>query len=351
MKAVAGAALVTLLLLLPERVFALATEIFGNSPVVKQPEWAEGILDVVNLESRVYSVWINGNEKFFYSGNRQALNQALRRFASVKDDVCQLILLPGPGTTQSLHGKKIDFDWQLHVPSGIYKAVAKKSHAVMTVFINAAKPRGQLDQKRVEKWLGELDSDVFQTRETARKELQKLGKDAKPFLREALKTRPSPEAERRIESLLEELRVIDVSDLDIPRGITVLSVDDLLALNLKGLKDPDRTVCGTAIQELSVLAPYSDKVVPAIAQMLKKGHDQYVRLVAAACLAQVGAKAKPTTSVLKEGIEDPDATIRNAFQSALDRIEKSTVAPGDDDEVKRRLSILKELNERAAAKP
>src|SRR5437879_3558321 len=141
MRLVAGMAVVASVLILPTTALALGEEKFGNAPVGKQPDWAEGVVDVVNLKSRVYSQWVNGNENFFYRGNAQAVNEALRQFALVKDDVCQVILLPGVGKTQSFDRKPIDFDWQLHVPSGIYRAVSKKTHAVLTVYVNVAKPQ------------------------------------------------------------------------------------------------------------------------------------------------------------------------------------------------------------------
>src|SRR5947209_17359605 len=92
MKIPAGTTLVTLFLALPATAFALGEERFGNAPAVKQPDWASGVLDVVNLDSRVYSQWVNGNENFFYRGNARALNEALRKYAAVKDDVRRLIL-------------------------------------------------------------------------------------------------------------------------------------------------------------------------------------------------------------------------------------------------------------------
>src|SRR5262249_1143435 len=51
-----------------------------------------------------------------------------------------------------------------------------------------------------------LDSDRFETREGARKDLEELGELAAPALREALKENPELEARRRIEGLLEKLR-------------------------------------------------------------------------------------------------------------------------------------------------
>src|SRR5262249_6012484 len=151
-----------LFLALPATALALATETFGNAPAANQPDWAKGIVDVVNLKSRVYSKWINGNESFYYRGNAQALNEALQKFAAVKDEVRQLILMPGSGKTQAFGGKTIEFDWRFHVPSGIYKAVSKRTHAVMTVYINARKPQ-PLERKQVEKWLRDLNSETFKT--------------------------------------------------------------------------------------------------------------------------------------------------------------------------------------------
>src|SRR5262249_19367635 len=158
-------------------------------------------------------------------------------FAAVKDEGRQLILLPGPGKTHSFERKPVAFDLQFHVPSGIYKAVSKRGHVVMTVYINARKPQETPARKSIEKWLVDLNNDSFETREKASRELEKLGNDAKPFLRAALKIQPAPEARRRIEGLLGKLREVDVTDLEIPEGTKILSVDDLLAIHLRALKD------------------------------------------------------------------------------------------------------------------
>jgi len=143
MRIVGRMAFVALVSVMPAKVGALGTETLGNAPVVKQPDWAEGVVDVVNLKSRVYSQWVNGNENFFYRGDSQAANEAIRHYALIKDDVRELILLPGSGRALTFDRKPVDFDWQLQVPSGIYRAVSKRRHAVMTVYINGAKPRGE----------------------------------------------------------------------------------------------------------------------------------------------------------------------------------------------------------------
>src|SRR5262245_46522536 len=124
MKVAITLVVVAVVLAFPAVALALATETFGNAPMVKQPGWADGVIDVINLNSRVYSYWVNGNENFFYQGDAAALNEALRKFAAIKGGPRRLVLLPGRGKTQTFSRKAIDFDWQFHVPSGIYMAVS-----------------------------------------------------------------------------------------------------------------------------------------------------------------------------------------------------------------------------------
>src|SRR5205823_13236935 len=54
-------------------------------------------------------------------------------------------------------------------------------------------------------WVTDLDSNRFAVREKAAAEIGRLGKLARPALEQALRERPSLEARRRIERLLEPL--------------------------------------------------------------------------------------------------------------------------------------------------
>jgi hypothetical protein len=344
MKFGAGTAVVILALALPATALALATETFGNAPMGRQPEWAVGVVDVVNLKTRVYSFWVNGNESFFYRGNAQGLNEALRTYAAVKDDVRRLILRPGPGKRESFQRKPIDFDWQLDVPSGIYRAMTKRKHAEMTVYISATRPR-PVERAPVEKWLRELSSDAFKTRESATQELQKLGSDAKPFLREALKAQPTLEARRRVETLLERLRGLDVTDLDIPKGLTVITVDESVDKGLKELKAADRDVRSMAVQDLGRLARYSEQVAPALVEVFQKDQDEHVRRTAAANLAHYCAREKAVIPVMKEGLNDRDAYVRDAFKTALERAAKAKEAPGEEEQIRRERAIVRDIAE------
>jgi dipeptidyl aminopeptidase/acylaminoacyl peptidase len=59
-----------------------------------------------------------------------------------------------------------------------------------------------VDAKRIERLIGELADDDFQTREQATKDLEAMGDRAAPALRKALASDPSPEARRRLGELL-----------------------------------------------------------------------------------------------------------------------------------------------------
>jgi hypothetical protein len=344
MKAIAIAAGAALLAL-PATALALAQVTVGNAPMVKQPGWAEGVIDVVNLESRVCAVWVNGNENFYYRGDARALNVALRKYAAVKADERRLVLLPGREQTQSLDSKTIAYNWRFHVPSGIYLAITKNKNVVLTAYIDAAKPRDPIDRKKAERWLRELDDDSFTVREEASRELERLGPAAKTLLRESLEASTSREARRRIEAALAKLKGIDCGDLDIPPGVTVVTASDLVAEHLVGLKDADQTRCGLAIAALGDLAPFSDKVVPALAAMLRKDKSASVRRVAAWSLGRAGVLARDVLPALKEGLGDPDENVRTAFRSAVDQIEQARGDPDGEKEARKRLAILNDIDE------
>ena len=53
--------------------------------------------------------------------------------------------------------------------------------------------------------------------------------------------------------------------------------------------------------------------------------------------------ARSALPALKAGLGGPDANVRTAFQSAINQIEKAKPEPGE--EVKKRIAILKDLDE------
>jgi WD40 repeat protein len=67
------------------------------------------------------------------------------------------------------------------------------------------KPVENVDEKRLARWIAELDAGEFAVREKATEELRKLDKLAEPALRQALASRPTLEMRRRLQGLLDDV--------------------------------------------------------------------------------------------------------------------------------------------------
>jgi hypothetical protein len=90
------------------------------------------------------------------------------------------------------------------------------------------------DAKRIERLIADLDDERFQVREQATKELEVLAERAAPALRKALAGKPSLEARRRLEALLDRL------DGDIPSAETVRQIRAVEALEFIGNREARR---------------------------------------------------------------------------------------------------------------
>jgi WD40 repeat protein len=77
-------------------------------------------------------------------------------------------------------------------------------------------------QRRLRRWVADLDGEDFSTRQRAAEELEKLAEVAAPVLRAALKDRPAPEARRQIERLLAALSAWTGERLRVSRAVAVL---------------------------------------------------------------------------------------------------------------------------------
>ena len=343
MRSLAALALLALLGI-PSVAMAVRFESFGNDPWAAVPGWPQGLLEVVNLRSRVYFLGGDGPNICYYRGNAKDLQEALDKFARIKEGKCPLILLPGPAQTHSFNRQTIVFNWQLHLGVGGDRTRSRKELPVLRVYVDVPGPRPlKVDAQTVQRWLAELDSDNFQTRDRARQQLARLGKDAKPLYRAALKGQISLEKRRRLESLLSALPAgYDVSDFEVPAGMTFLTADDLLAQYLK--QDPGTYPEG-GLDELVALAPYNDKVIPALTSFLERRQSEWLRHATAHALAQVGFRARAALPVLKEGRNDPDPSIRKSFQMAVDKLEQCREGPAELAHLQNKLVIAQDLRE------
>jgi WD40 repeat protein len=80
----------------------------------------------------------------------------------------------------------------------------------------------EVDAKRIDKLLADLDGDSFALREAACRELTQLSDRAEPILQRVLEGRPSPEMRRRLRAILAEPRRPPTDALRTLRAIAVL---------------------------------------------------------------------------------------------------------------------------------
>jgi len=84
-------------------------------------------------------------------------------------------------------------------------ALAAAPEQAVPFLAERVRPAVAPDAKRVAQLITDLDGERFEVREQASRELATLGGLAEPAVRQALAGRPSAEAKRRLEALLEKL--------------------------------------------------------------------------------------------------------------------------------------------------
>jgi len=115
-----AAALVAVSWAYPSRAWGLATEEIGNKALAEANYKAwKGIVPLVNDKARVYTIWVNGNESFYYKAGVKELNEALEKFAKVEVKNHVVVLRPGTGVRSTFDKVGIAYQWELHVVGGI----------------------------------------------------------------------------------------------------------------------------------------------------------------------------------------------------------------------------------------
>ena len=79
MRSLVALALFALQLGIPSVALALREESFGNEPQAAVPGWPQGLLEVVNLRSRVYFLGGDGPNICYFRGNAKDLQEALEK--------------------------------------------------------------------------------------------------------------------------------------------------------------------------------------------------------------------------------------------------------------------------------
>ncbi|QDT93267.1 HEAT repeat domain-containing protein [Gimesia algae] len=267
---------------IPSLVWSMGEETFGNQPLnaLNYKDWP-GIMPVINHESRVYHVWVNGNEYAYYHGEIDALNDVLQKFAATNQKQHEVVLRPGPASTKSFRQTKtIPFHWDLHLVGGIARTMAKKDQG------------------------------------------EKIWN-------------PYPMLSIYVDE------TIPLEKLKIPAGVTLLELADLEKRFSGGLASTDITVRGWDAGQLANLNPYSTSNRNAIAKLLDD-NEVWVRLNAAGALAVFGKKATPLLPDLRARLNTDDAALKKRLTETIKIIE---AAPDKSKYEKQHQETLKQISQ------
>ena len=159
-----------------------------------------------------------------------------RRLATVSADGTALVWdVTGLSPDGNLPARKLTPAETAQAWKDLADADAAKAHrAVWTLVADAERalpllrehlhPVPGIDADRLARFLADLDSNEFTVRETATRQLRKMGEQARPALRKAMQDKPSLELRQRAQGLLDDLESADLlgENLRDRRAVAVL---------------------------------------------------------------------------------------------------------------------------------
>ncbi len=262
-----------------EQAYGLGEEKIGNQPLNEanyKPAW----MPVINDEARVYFNWVNGNENFYFKGDVQQLNAALKKFAAFEEPGCEVVLLPGPDETGTFSGKNvISYTWRLQIFGGI------AAHMLTLDQGDQVFPKGPTITVRVD-------------------------------------------------------RDFDLAKLEIPQGVTAIGPVDLSKRIADGMnKSKAKEVRGWGCGQLAAVDPGSADNLAILAEKLKD-RDSWVVLNAIGAVSQFRKKAASQLPTLRDLAKSEDKNTKEAAQRAIETIEK---APEDAAAERERAAAIEKI--------
>jgi hypothetical protein len=173
-----------------------------------------------------------------------------------------------------------------------------------------------------------------------------LGPPVAGLLRAALTAKPSAEARDRLEKILAEVsREIRLDVLELPAGVPVTCLDDLLDGERKRLAHQDPAVRGNAVHALVDHGAPAAEVLPDIEKMLKTETDRNAVAGAAWGAYHLGAEARPLLPLLRAAMAKADKDVAVICRQTIDRVEAAKADPVPEAEARKRATIRTEIRE------
>ncbi|MFC1635609.1 hypothetical protein ACFL5Z_12270 [Planctomycetota bacterium] len=101
--------------------YGMANERIGpdtNFPTVAQQDWPRGIVGIPRHSSRVYSIWVNGNETFYFKSTVEEINEILGLFATARMRDHIVRIQAGEGKASTFSKEQIEYNISLQIVGG-----------------------------------------------------------------------------------------------------------------------------------------------------------------------------------------------------------------------------------------
>jgi len=109
--------------------YGMATEQIGpdtRHPTVSQQDWPKGIVGIPRHLSRVYSIWVNGNENFYFKCKVDEINELLALFAAARMRDHVVRIEPGVKKASTFDKEEIEYNVRLQIVAGIVLSFARE---------------------------------------------------------------------------------------------------------------------------------------------------------------------------------------------------------------------------------
>ena len=338
-------------LAVPAPAFALRHVIVGNQPL---SGYGKEVLALLNVEERVYleDGPRDGELTVHFRGGPRAVNHALSRFPALPAAEHEIILRSAPTPPLAWDKKAIPYDWVLYYPGDEQlgrpgrRGGPVRGKTTLTIYIPEPLPPAPADPAAARRWIAELGSDDFKTRERAAKELTALGPSAAALVREALRGKHSAEARDRLEKILAGMSTtLRLDVLELPAAVPVVGLDDLMARARKDLADKDPVRRGRGASGLAEVGGPADEILPDLEKVLRTETERSPMWGVMWAASHLGAGAKPLVPLLRAAAERGDKEFAATCRQVIAGIEKATAEPVPESEAKRRATIRKEIRE------
>ena len=129
--------------------YGLATEEIGpdkdrTHPTVEQPGWPAGMVEIPRHHSRVYSIWVNGNENFYFKATPDEIGELIKLYSETRLRNHVVIIKKEKKEARTFKGDEVDYNVNLHFLGGIALGSTRRNgeaetyEPTLTIFVDAS---------------------------------------------------------------------------------------------------------------------------------------------------------------------------------------------------------------------